>query len=523
MQLNRGLSLSVGLLTLVAITAISLSFPALAAPPAQDDPNLPTPTLYPVESVEYTLEVVGGKAEPYVFTHEAVDGFTFGETTAESQYPAGMIFTTTVKSDQNEIASVLLVFRQGKQAGTRIEAEWDAQNEVWVARPWADGGQPAWTEGQFFWRVIDSAGTVVETAPQPVAYYDSSHEWFRMESDYIIMYWYGFAEDDPDSFARTIAERMAALYPRWVEGFGRYLSYKPLAIVYPSTEAYGGMYLSGLMDPTRAGTTEGGSGMTTQVLRHAGLVPGNENCVWALKPEEWTMERRIATLYTTIPHEITHLVQYDVMGSPRGLEWWTEGQAEFFSGDPGLYDRRLRNLATLQNIPDLHNPIGSSLTQQDGCYSLSYDVGPSFINFLLTHYGGMETHRRIIDLQISNVVLFDAIEQVTGKPFVEIENEWRTYLGFPALSLADVDPASALQPYEDSLLAVGDTVTLPAMPAMSMMYQDPKPNALISGSCFGNAQVEILQMGQLDGVIYIKVDCVGQIGWMTRDQIVGPE
>jgi hypothetical protein len=521
--MNKRLSFGLCLLAITLVAAVSLVFTALAAPPVQDGLDLPTPTMPPVENVAYTLERVGGSAEPWTFTHEPVEGFTFGETVATSFYPAGMTFTTTVESGNGEITNVLFVFRQGAQAGTRAEAVWDSAQSLWVASPWADGGQPAWTEGQFFWRVTDAAGNTVETAPQRVAYYDSANQWFRMESDHIIMYWYGFAEDDPDTFARTMAEIMASLYPRWVEGFGRYLSYKPLAIVYPSTEAYGGMYLSGIMDPTRAGTTEGGSGLTTQTLRHAGLVQGNENCVWALKPEEWTMERRIATLYNTIPHEVTHLVQFDVMGQPRGLEWWTEGQAEYFSGQPGLYDRRLRHLATLQNIADLHNPIGSSLTQADGCYALAYDVGPSFINFLLTNYGGLETHRQIIDLQISNVILFDAIEQVTGKPFMEIENEWRTYLGFPALALADVDPAAALEPYEDSLIKVGDTVTLPAMPSISMMYQDPKPNALISGSCFGNAQVEILAMGQLDGIAYFKVDCMGQIGWMTRDSLVAPE
>ena len=55
-----------------------------------------------------------------------------------------------------------------------------------------------------------------------------------------------------------------------------------------------------------------------------------------------------------------------------------------------------------------------------------------------------------------------------------------------------------------------------------MIFKDPAPNALASGSCWANMQLTILQIGQLNDVIYVKVDCMGQVGWMTRDQLIAP-
>jgi hypothetical protein len=234
------------------------------------------------------------------------------------------------------------------------------------------------------------------------------------------------------------------------------------------------------------------------------------------------MERRVNTIYHTTTHEVVHLYQYDILGSPLGPEWWSEGQPQWFGIAPGKYDERLRRLATLQDIPSLRTEIGSEQTMADGCYALSYAVGASFINWLLTNYGGTATHLEIAQLMRANSSIYEAVEAATGKPFMEIENEWRAYLGFPALELADVDPASALGPAIDPVAAEGDTVTLPATPPLPGIYEAPGPNQLTSGQCFANTPVKILRVGSLDGVDYYQVDCMGQVGWMSRDQLVGP-
>jgi hypothetical protein len=116
----------------------------------------------------------------------------------------------------------------------------------------------------------------------------------------------------------------------------------------------------------------------------------------------------------------------------------------------------------------------------------------------------------------------EAIAAVAGKPFLEVQNEWRAYLGAEPIAAAALDPELALQLYEDSMLAVGDTVTLPATPMMVPLNEKPGPKSLAQGNCFANTEVKILQMGTLDDVPYFKIDCMGMLGWVTRDTLVGP-
>ena len=127
----------------------------------------------------------------------------------------------------------------------------------------------------------------------------------------------------------------------------------------------------------------------------------------------------------------------------------------------------------------------------------------------------------MVGLMKMGIPFYDSIEQVTGQSFMDLENQWRAYIGLPPFSAADLDPAAALQPIPDAPFAIGDTVTLPPSPPLPAVYEAPAPNAAYTGQCFANMQVTILQMGALDGVHYYQVDCMGQIGWMTGDQLGG--
>jgi len=513
------LVLGLGLVLVPVLALMLVVFPVGAAPRAQD---IPTPTPYPAENTPYTLDVVGGNADPLTFPGAEIEGFTIGATTVMSHYPQGMEFRVKAESEGGAIQDVILFIAFVHGTNTRAVAEYDDTTGEWVARPWeTDLGRPAWTHFDFYWRVRDASEKSVETEPVPMDYWDGTREWFRMESDHVVLYWFGFGEDVKEQIAQKMADAMAATHERRMAGFGRALSYKPIAVVYPSRDALGEIY-GGVTNDRVAGFTSNDLGMSVQTLRDDQMVRGNEECIYALQPEEWTMERRINTIYHTTTHEIVHLYQFDILGGSLGPEWWTEGQPEWFGIAPGTYDERLRHLATLQDIPSLYTQIGSDQTQADGCYALSYDVGPSFLNYLLANYGGVEIHLKIVELMRGEgLSVYEAVESVTGKPFLEVENEWRAYLGYQPLDLADVDPASALEAPVDPIAAEGDQVTLPASPALSSLYENPGPNQLGNGQCFANTTVTILKVGSLDGIDYYQVDCMGMVGWMTRDQLGG--
>jgi len=290
-----------------------------------------------------------------------------------------------------------------------------------------------------------------------------------------------------------------------VAGFGRELSYTPVGVIYGSREAMSEMVGSGVTNPTAGGYTSDSLGITVQ------FVPPDRDDAYLT---EW--------LAHVLTHELTHLYQFDVVGGARGPNWWTEGQADWFAYAAGDYDARLFNLATLQDLPTLSKPVPRNIEQADGGLYLVYDMGASFVNWLNLTYGGMETHRQVVELMQRGAALYDALEQATGKPFFDLENEWRAYIDLPPFTLADLDPASALEPVIDPLVAVGETITLPPTPPLPVVLEAPSRAAASSGQCFANTTVTVVDMGSRDGEDFYKVDCMGQIGWMPRDQLVGP-
>jgi hypothetical protein len=507
----------------IIIAALGL-IPALASPPLQDGANIPTPTPYPVENISYELTVVGGEVVTLTSPGIEADGLTVGETSLTSMYPRGIEFTVAAESDNGEIQDVILFIQLVNGSSTRFNAEYDASRAVWVAHPWQAGeGQPGWTPFNYFWRVRDNTDVSVETEPVHGEYSDPNREWFRVESDNIIMYWFGFYEDDPDFVATGITEAMAGTEPRRMAGFGGPLGYKPVGVAYPDEASLGEIYGSGLTNRNVAGFTNNNYGMTVQQIG----MPADEwfeqlkDCVNLTPREARTLEWRVNGLvYGTIPHEVTHLYQFEYnVGGPN---WWTEGQAEYFTYSPGQYDARLRYLATLEDLDNLDGNLAVATNEADGCYALAYDVGPSFINWLLTTYGGIEFHAELTDLMGTNVPLTEALEITTGVSFLELQNQWRAYIGFNQLSLADVDPASALEEPIDAAFEVGDTTTLPATPFNVPLNSNPGPTSLANASCFANTQVTILRVGSLDGVNYYEIDCNGLTGWVTGIQLSAP-
>jgi hypothetical protein len=121
---------------------------------------------------------------------------------------------------------------------------------------------------------------------------------------------------------------------------------------------------------------------------------------------------------------------------------WADGQATWFANGFWDYDQRLRQLASMREIPGMTtmpNDLSAMVKfWEDGCFGAHADMGASFINWLVFTYG-IETHRQIVELMIPTedvprgMPFEDAIQQATGKPFDELENEWRAYLELPPL------------------------------------------------------------------------------------------
>jgi hypothetical protein len=358
-----------------------------------------------------------------------------------------MEFWTKVEMDA-EIDRVDLAIRFINGATIARRARWDADREMWQTRLETDQYRmPAWTPFDFGWCANDTTGQQVCTDYQRVQYWDPNQEWFRLENDYAILYWYGFREDNPKQFARDFSMAIAAAYPRLVEGFGEGFSYRPIVVVYPDRESIS----RGVPIPLATnGTTPTSplNGVASVLLAPVDLL---ETCPYLPNPDGRTLEWRINFSLTDMLFGVSTLLLADTLGQPGGCrgndglgcvnigsELWAEGQLVWFSGGFWEYDQRLRDFAEGHNIPGLR-VASSSLVSEDGCWLYTEDMGASFINWLVYNYGGIDVHRQIVDLMKYNedgsrgMDFEDAIQQATGKPFAELENKWRAYLELPPL------------------------------------------------------------------------------------------
>ena len=517
-----------GLGSLVLALLLSMVALGFGSTLAQDGgANLPTPTSYPVEEVAYELSIVGGEDVTFTFAGTTAEGITVGETSVNSDYPRGMVFTTTAESENGSIQSATLwmIFPTGGL--TRFEATMNAETKEWTANPWSAGeGIPAWRPFSFYWRVRDETDVAIDTEPIAISYWDPTREWYRAEGDYLILYWFGADEVDPEYIAENAMYAMNTTEPRRIAGFGSPISYKPVGVLYPTRETLGEFSGSGTSNDNAAGYTSSEMGMTVQNMAPPtdAWFERQADCVYATPREERISQAFIVdrSIFGTIPHEVAHLYQYD-HGVAVGPNWWVEGQADYFTYQAGQYDFRIRNLATFDSdIPTIDGNIGAFTYEADGCYALAYDMGVSFINWLLSTYGGIETHAQIVSLLQSNMTLNDVLEEATGKPFYELENEWRVYLGYEPFSDADRDPSLLMAEAVDPLFAVGDTFTVPG-PRPMTLYENAGPNQMpSSAACFAGIQGEVLRSGSLEGANYYEVDCSGLKGWVEESQLPLP-
>ncbi len=377
---------------------------------------------------------------PVAEAQSAAD-FTVGDTTLTSHYPRGMTFTLEASSSAGEVTRATLFYELRTGLRERENGTFDPEAGVWVAEPYrVRGGMPPWVDFNYWWVLTDSAGNTFETEKQYGIYEDNTREWWSIDTDDITLYWFGEMPDLGD----PVAEAMVEMREHFTRGWGRTLSYKPLAILFPPGDIWN-EYVEGGVNPNAAGFTQPSEGFTVQripTLRdpvaHASL---RDTCggYWYGNRENTPEEWRLQDMIHTIVHETVHLYQADFRMS--GPQFWTEGQADYFASLSGWRNRDSESRmiaygAAGYDLPTLQGGQmgGGSTNAADGCRAIGYAVGETFIRFIVTNYGGLETHRAILQALPGNGVE-GGIAQALGKPFVDVENEYRTYLGLPPVAI----------------------------------------------------------------------------------------
>ncbi|MBI5958490.1 MAG: hypothetical protein HY866_07145 [Chloroflexi bacterium] len=474
---------------------------------------------------DYTYTVVGGVDEPQTYPDQEVDGIRFTALAYRSLYPGGMEFTATITPPEGVTvsgATLFYTFATGKPG--RIQAERGENPNEWIARPYEGRGLPPWHEIDVYWSAR-TGDTLTQSQPVHAVYYDATRQWFRAESEDMLVYWYGMPED----LGRYVLEAMAHNHARYLEGFGEALPYRPMAVIFPPGPDWNEYKGDSSIDDTQlgfTGTIVGEAGSTIQRVRTLEPAEIRKDCLW--NPENPTAEFQMQQAASTTTHEVAHLYQQET-GVQRGPAWWIEGQAMFFETfEEYPVHERLRTLANLRggDLPTFQGagPGGGALTaSEDGCTHLIYDLGASFMSWLVDTHGGMDTYRGVVEEIRHGANLVQALETVTGQPFLDLENEWRAFLGVSPVAADVLDPGLTLGAPAEPFFAEGDTVILPSAPFSQPIYTEPKVRSVAMGACFASSKVTIRRAGHDGTVNWYEVDCTGMVGWMNQTQLVAPQ
>jgi len=473
----------------------------------------------------YTVTVVGGVDQPQTYPDQEEQGFSFTGLSYRSNYPGGMEFRAIITPPEGvTISRVTLFYTFATGKTGRVPAERGENPNEWIALPYASRGLPPWHEIDAVWGVRAETASV-DSAPLHAVYYDATRTWFRAESQDVLVYWYGM----PEELGRYVIDAMAGNRDRYLAGFGSPLPYRPMAVIFPPGPDWNEYKGDSSIDDTQlgfTGTIVPEAGSTIQRVRTLEPAEIRKDCIW--NPENPTVEFQMQQAASTTTHEVAHLYQQE-LGVQRGADWWIEGQAMFFETfeEYPVHDR-LRKLAELRggDLPTLQGegPGGGALTaSEDGCTHLIYDMGSSFMRWIVDQHGGMETYRAIVEAIQHGSNLSQALETATGQTFLDLENGWRAFLGIGPVPAEVLDPSLTLSDPAAPFYAEGEQITLPAAPFSQPIYKEPKTRSISMGACFASSQVTIRRAGSDGTVNWYEVDCQGQIGWMNHTQLAGPQ
>jgi hypothetical protein len=143
-------------------------------------------------------------------------------------------------------------------------------------------------------------------------------------------------------------------------------------------------------------------------------------------------------LETDIPHEMTHLLLHELMGS-QGYQnlpgWLNEGLASIYQGNPNpAAPDRLEEAFQNQELLDFVSLCGAFPYAEDEAV-IAYMQSQSFVGYLQDQYGS-QSILDLIQAYEDNVSCQAGVETVFGRSLEQLSEQWqRDVLGASGISL----------------------------------------------------------------------------------------
>jgi hypothetical protein len=338
---------------------------------------------------------------------QAQGELTIVDSSAEADFPFWLNFNLSAQSDVN-ITDIRLCYAVERisfaQAFSEAYVEFVPDTTVdvsWTLNMVRIGGLPPGSSVEYWWKVEDASGSIVETAPAQVQFDDGRYPWSSLTEGEVTIYWY----EGDDSFARELMETTQQALERLAEDTGAELEEPVKFYIYATSDD-----LRGAMIYPQEWT--GGVAYPRYGVMAIGI--SSSNLEWGKR---------------TIAHELTHLVIHQMTLNPYNdlPTWLDEGLAMCNEGElSSAFVASLKRAVTedsLISVQSLCSPFSAYAEEAVLAYAQSY----SLVEFLITGYGQAEM------LELLNTFKegsgYDAaLEKVYGFDMDGLDSLWREYV-----------------------------------------------------------------------------------------------
>ena len=342
---------------------------------------------------------------------QARGGLTILNSSAEAEFPLGLSFNLSARSDVN-ITDIRLHYAVDRAGFARVTSEVYIEfvpnttvDASWALEMVRIGGLPPGSSVDYWWTVKDAQGNEIRTTPVRVKFDDNRYSWHSLTEGKVTIYWY----EGGQSLAQEIMTTAQQALIRLAEDTGAYLEESVKLYIYADAWA-----LRGAMIYPQEWT--GGVAFTRFGIIAIGIAP--DKLDWGKR---------------AIAHELAHLVIHQMTLNPYSdlPIWLDEGLAMYAEGVLGLeyvayLDRAIAE-NSLISVRSLSSPFSAYAEEAVLSYAQSY----SLVEFLISNYGQGKM-LELLNTFRQGSTYDGALEKVYGFDMDGLDILWRDYVTAPA-------------------------------------------------------------------------------------------
>lgn len=307
----------------------------------------------------------------------------------------------------SDITQVVLSFRATGDATTTVEhLQFVTGPSVTVDHTYDLQGRyiKPFSLVEYWWTLSDGAGHQLTTEVQTFSYDDNRFSWQSLTREGVTVYWY----QGTQAFGQAALDIAIGAVPRISADLGVGTPQPIRAFLYANLSD-----LEGALPPT------GREWVGGQAYPELGTF------VAAIPPDD----RSLSTMKRVIPHEITHLLVYQVAGGALAHvpAWLNEGLAtlseELPDPEAAIVLEAALSQDSLAPLETLCGPFPLDTSEA----RLSYAQSASVVRFIRDHYG-RQGLARLIAVYADGASCRGGVERALGISFEGLETQWRTNL-----------------------------------------------------------------------------------------------